>query len=60
MTAEQGRKEALISWLALAILPSLDSFTPSAKWRGWRQGRFLNGQPPLPSLDVLSQWPVHL
>lgn len=60
MTAEQGRKEALISWLALAILPSLDSVTPSAKWRGWGQGRFLYGQSLLPSLDVLSQWPVNL
>lgn len=50
----------LISWLALAILPSLDSVTPSAKWRGWGRGRFLYGQSLLPSLDVLSQWPVNL
>lgn len=35
MTAEWGGKEVLISGLALAILPSLDSVTPSAKWRGW-------------------------
>lgn len=36
--SRMGRKEVFICWLALAILPSLDSVTPSAKWRGWNGG----------------------